>query len=986
MPRWKPATGQRSGLADRGGYAAVVPGEATHSEMVDRIFAEEDAGRMPPPDSKLSLTDEEKRLVRRWVNEGARWQRHWAFAPVVRPAVPEVSQKRWCRNPIDYFILARLEAEGLEPAAETDKQTLIRRVTLDLTGLPPTPGEVEAYLVDHSPEAYKKVVDRLLDSPRYGEHMAQMWLNAARYADTDGYQNDGPRQMWRWRDWLIEAYNQNLPFDQFTVEQLAGDLLPEATLEQRIATGFNRNHRYNSEAGLVLEESLLENAVDRVDTTSTVWMGLTMGCARCHDHKYDPVSQAEYYQLIAFFDDVSESGRAVKFGNSEPWVVAPTQQQQVKLKNLDQRVEKASEALGEADERIAAALAMWECTQLEAELQPLVSNGLAHRFELDGDHPDAESESGTPEFRDGIIGRGLRLDGQSTVTLGKAGDVQCNERNSIAFWMNPENVREGVILSRQTHNTLRSGVAVKLRDGHLQFFIITRWLAGVGAVESVEQLEPGTWVHVCLTNDGSQSARGMEIFINGQPAETKFLYNTNSNTGGTNQNSGLRLGGGVHGARFHGQVDELRFYDRTLWPDEIALLATATEVREIFQKEPAERTAAEHCKLKAYFLEHAAPPKLQKLRDQWFQARADRFKFWDQLPTTMVMEQRDPPLPTHVRIRGEYNKLGERVEPNVPSLFPPMPEQARQNRLGFARWLVSGDHPLTARVAVNRYWQRYFGNGLVRTPEDFGIRGELPSHPKLLDWLADEFVKVDWDIKEMQRLIVTSATYRQSSRRRAELGERDPENRLLAQGPRLRLSAQTLRDQALFASGLLVEEMGGPSVSPYQPEGLWKTMSNMTYRQSKGADLYRRSLYTFWKRTLIPPSMAILDAPARENCTVRRQRTNTPLQALTLLNETLFVEAARNLGQQMMLEGGERPIEFAFRTLTARLPADKELNVLRQAREEYLAEFQKDHQAAKQLIAVGESKPNPELDPVELAANTTLANVLFNLDEVINKE
>lgn len=973
-------------FADRGGYAAVVPGDAEHSEVVYRIFAEEEAGQMPPPDSKLSLTDDEKRLVRRWIEEGAAWERHWAFAPVQRPAVPEVSQQGWCRNPLDSFILARLEAEGVTPAAEAGKETLIRRVTLDLIGLPPTPAEVDAFLADDSPEAYAKVVDRLLSSPSYGEHTTQMWLNAARYADTDGYQNDGPRDMWRWRDWVIEAYNQNTPFDRFTVEQLAGDLVPDATIEQRIATGFNRNHRYNSEAGLVVEEFLLENAVDRVDTTSTVWMGLTMGCARCHDHKYDPVSQREYYQLIAYFDNVSESGRAVKFGNSEPWIVAPTEEQQEQLQNLTERVDKAAAALGEAEESIAAAQAKWEAVDSDDDWMPLVSDGLAHRFELEGEHSDAEAESGTLEFGGGVIGRAPRLDGKTTLSLGKAGDVQCQERSSISFWLRPKDVRAGVILSRQTQDTRRSGFAVEIRDGHLQFFIITRWVAGVGAVESMEQLQPGEWVHVCLTNDGRQSARGMKIFINGALAETKSLYNTNSNTGGTSPNTLLRVGGGVHGARFRGTVDELRFYDRTLWPDEIALLATATEVREILRKAPAERTQAQVRKLRAYYLEHAAPPKWKRLQDQWFQSRTAWLKFCDQLPTTMVMDESDPPRPTHVRLRGEYNKLGERVQPNVPSLFPPMPNEAQQNRLGFARWLVSGDHPLTARVAVNRYWQRYFGTGLVRTSDDFGIQGELPSHPKLLDWLADEFVRADWDIKAMQRLIVNSATYRQSSRGRAELAEMDPENRLLARGPRLRLSAQTLRDQALFASGLLVGKPGGPSVSPYQPAGLWETMSNMTYRQSKGADLYRRSLYTIWKRTLTPPSMSILDAPARENCTVRPQRTNTPLQALTLLNEMLFVEAARNLGQRMILEGGERPIEFAFRTLTARLPTDSQMHVLRQAREEYLAEFQRDPLEAKKLITVGESEPNPELDPVELAAITAVANVLFNLDEVINKE
>jgi len=1007
----------------REGGIPVVPGKPDKSELYRRITAKNEFVRMPPPDSNLNLTAKQIELIRRWIEQGAEWEQHWAFTPVRRPDIPRVENHQWVRNPIDRFVLARLEQEGLSPSPEASKETLIRRVTLDLTGLPPTPAEVDAFLADTSPNAYEKLVDRLLSSPRYGEHMARMWLDAARYADTDGYQNDGPRSMWRWRDWVIDAYNANKPFDEFTVEQLAGDLLPSShqtssgppvtTSErltwaklgtpQQIATGFNRNHRYNSEAGLVLEEFLLENAVDRVDTTSTVWMGLTMGCARCHDHKFDSFSQKEYYQLIAYFDKVTESGRAVKFGNSEPWVVAATQDQKRRLAELDRRVEVAAAALQKADANITAALRTWERNRKTNETQkpaPVISRGLAQRFPLDGETSKHRVEKGQPDFTPGAVGDAVALDGRSVLALGKAGDVYDHKRSSIAFWLKPEDVERRVILSRQTPNTRRPGVAVKLHDGHLRFFIIARWVSGVAAVETVKPLAPGQWVHVTLTNDGSQSARGMHIFLNGQPAETRILYNTNSNTGGTRSNAVLRLGGGVHGSLFKGQVDELRFYNRTLWDDEIALLAVRDTIDDIAAKPPAKRTTAERNKLRTWFLEHAAPKGLRQLFNRHFAARTTRLKFSDSLPTAMVMEEDPNAPPTHVRIRGVYNRKGDKVQPGTPAVLPPMPADYPDNRLGFAKWLVNGKHPLTARVAVNRYWQKYFGTGLVKTAEDFGVQGERPSHPQLLDWLASEFVRTGWNIKAMQKLIVTSATYRQSSRVKArrshpagphraqpmDLLKRDPENRLLARGPRRRLSAHAIRDQALAVSGLLTERIGGPSVSPYQPPNLWRELSNMRYRQSKGADLYRRSLYTIWKRTIPPPSMTVLDAVNRETCWVRTKRTNTPLQALTLLNEKTYVEAARNLGVRMIREGGDDPVSIAFRLVTARRPKPAERKLLERAYREYLAEFRRHPAAAKKIINIGNSKPPQDVDEIELAANTVLANMLLNLDEVMTKE
>ena len=973
-----------------GGYFPIAPGKPEDSEVIWRIRAEDEDDRMPPIDSGKSLSEEEKQLIRRWVEEGAEWKKHWSFETVQRPGLPDVSDMGWCRNGIDYFVLARLDAEGLKPVPEADRATLIRRLSLDLIGLPPTPEEVDAFLRDRSPKAYEKLVDRLLDSPRYGEAMALPWLDAARYADTDGYQNDGPRYMWRWRDWVIDAYNRNLPFDQFTIEQLAGDLLPSPTLDQIVATGFNRNHRYNSESGLVFEEFLLENAVDRVDTTSTVWMGLTMGCARCHDHKFDPVSTVEYYQLLAYFNNVPESGRARKFGNSEPWVVSPTEDQLAELAGKDAALKRAEMRLASAEYRIAYDQRRWESTSAaHAREGKLLGRGLRGAYGFDGKDEGIAVATGQPWFGSGRFATAATFDGESRFALDAKYRFASEERFSFSFWVKPDAVREGIILSNQEDRIQKKGVVVKLDEGKVQFFIISRWIAGVGAVETVETLLPGKWRHVAVVNEGRQSAKGMKIYLDGEPAQTRELYNSNSNLGQVPKDPVFQVGGSFHEADLKGQVDELRIYGRSLWEDEIAVLAETLSVREIARHPADLRSASARNKIRSYFLENGAAEPIRTLAEEVFQLRMDRQEYHDSLPTTMVMEEMAPRKETFVRTRGVYHQLGERVERKLPAIFPQPEQDLPDDRLGFAQWLVSGKHPLTGRVAVNRYWLKYFGKGLVRTAEDFGLQGDWPSHPQLLDWLADEFVRLDWDIKAMQKLIVSSATYRQSSRVLPEVQKRDPGNVLYARGLRQRLSAHTLRDQALAVSGLLQGPIGGASVKPYQPDKLWENLSNMKYVQSQGEDLYRRSLYTHWKRTLPPPTMAILDAADREMCRVSPQRTNTPLQALATLNEKVFVEAARNLGQRILLQGGDSmadQIAFAFRTVAARYPTAKETALLTEAYNEYREAFAVDEEAARQLIAVGESEPDPSLAPIALAAATTLANTLLNLDEVLTKE
>ncbi len=998
---------ENAAKGDNDGVTAIVAGDIDASELIHRIFASDPDEKMPPEESERHLTAEQKELLKRWIEQGAEWQEHWAFVAPENAELPAATATDpWVKsgNGIDAFVLQRLHAEKLEPSPIAGRETLIRRVTLDLTGLPPTLAEVDAFLADTSPQAYEKVVDRLLSSPRYGETMALPWLDAARFADSDGYQNDGPRNMWRWRDWVIDAYNRNLSFDQFTIEQLAGDLLPNATLDQKIATGFNRNHRYNSEAGLVLEEFRLENAVDRVDTTSTVWMGLTMGCARCHDHKFDPISARDYYQLIAFFDNITESGRAIKIGNSEPYITAPTAEQQERLAKLDGAQALADKNLRQAlaakstiatrkqwtksvtaakQQRIADALVSSQRSlYLDFESPPVatqptpkkIATGKGKTKQVSPPNGRVSIESGSPNRSSGPLGMAATFAADKDAFQATSDHrFQTQERWAVSMWIRPDDVKAGVILSKQTPNTRRPGLAIELHEGKLRVYSITRWLAGVNGIETTSPIVAGRWLHVTVMNDGSQRAGGMSIHLDGKPAEVEILHNTNSNTGGGVATTPLLIGAGVHGAGYRGQVDEIRFYDRSLWPDEIAALALQPD--QFAESETAFLADPE-----------GADTTLKALAAAREQARMTRQKYWDSLPTTMVMEELPVPRDTFIRNRGVYDNLGEKVEPDVPSVFADLPDNAPRTRLGFARWLVSGDHPLTARVAVNRYWLRYFGTGLVKSAEDFGQQGELPSHPEMLDWLANEFVASGWDVKAMQRLIVTSSTYRQSSALTPQLVERDVDNRLLARGPRQRLAAHAIRDQALAHSGLLIEKIGGPSVRPMQPDGLWEEMSNETYKVGSGDELYRRSLYTLWKRTVLPPSMAVMDAADRETCAISVRRTNTPLQALTLLNETAFIESARHLADRIINEGSDDPVSYAFRLITARYPSGAEKSRLTAAYTGYLKTFAADPDAATKLLTTGGGKDPGENTPAQLAAAMTLANMLLNLDEAITRE
>ncbi len=954
---------------------------------------------------------------------------HWAFVPPQRHSLPVTSNDTWPTSAIDHFVLARLDREGMQPSPPTDPVTLIRRVTLDLTGLPPAPAEVDAFLADHevSPEeAYRRVVDRLLQSKRYAERMALIWLDLARYADTSGYQTDGPRYMWRWRDWVIEAFDQNMPFDQFTIEQLAGDMLPAATLDQRIASGFNRNHRGNAEGGVIPEEYEVEYVVDRVDTTATVWLGLTLGCARCHDHKYDPFTQKEFYQLFAYFNNVPEYGRAIKDGNSPPYIPAPTRQQQKQLVQLKQELASAEDDFQAIADQIEASQKDWEnllsshandaegtgpdvpttSAPPESELDWTIPRGLIARYKLDGDLANAVGQvepgkfsEGAGSFVAGASGKAVECRQGLTVDAGDVAEFDYFDNFSLGAWIYPQS-KSGTVVSRMVPIAQEKGYYVHLENGRIQVNLVVRWLDDSIRVETTRSLDLNKWHHVMMTYDGSRKAAGIKIFINAQE-EPLVVHHDFINQTFILGSEPLRIGAGQ--SDFVGRIDDLTIYDRDLSAAEVEIVANAKLLDALVATPPAERTPADRTKLRAYFLSQPAPEAIRLAYDRVVTLREKQRALKEAISTVMVMQEMETPRDSFVLIRGEYDKPGEPVSPGVPAILPSLPKNVPNNRLGFAQWLVDPANPLTARVTVNRFWRMLFGTGLVKTEEDFGVQGERPSHPKLLDWLATEFIDSGWDTRHMLSVIVTSATYRQSSRvHRAQslAGSAtaattpteltDPENTLLARGPRVRLPAEVIRDQALAASGLLAEAVGGPSVKPYQPKDLWAelTLGAGAYQQSEGPNLYRRSMYTFWKRTIAPPTMVTFDATARESCTLRRSRTNTPLQALALMNDVTFVEASRALAQRVMSthEDPQERITLAFRFATARRPRGDETRILLAGLDYHLDRFRQDPTLAEGLLKIGDHPVNEQHEPCELAAYTTIASLILNLDETITKE
>jgi hypothetical protein len=982
---------RESAIDDHGGIRAIVPGKPAQSELISRINHSDPDERMPPEESEHQLTAGERGLLEAWIKGGAEYQPHWAFVSPSRAPLPRVSKPKWPANAIDHFILARLDREGLKPSPPASRERLLRRLTFDLTGLPPTVAEMDAFLADTSAQALERVIDSLLGRNAYGEHMAVNWLDAARYADSNGYNNDPPRYNWRWRDWAIDAFNRNLPFDQFLTEQLAGDLLPDATVEQQLATGFNRNHSVTTEGGVIDEEYRLEYVADRVNTTATVFMGLSMRCARCHDHKFDPILQKEYYAFSAFFNQVPEKGsHRGLVGNPAPVIRAPTKTQRAAIEQQTTTLQALASSMQERRLLADSAIPDWQrrLSDNQAENAKIPAEGLLHHCSLE----DGEV-SGNPQWVPGKVGNALKLDGKTHVVLPKELTLKRDQAFSYGAWVNPGAARPMNILSRMNSGNKSRGFDLTFEKGPVSVHLIHRWPENGLKVQTKAAIKLNEWTHVFATYDGSSKASGVTIYFNGvkQPLGIKKDALSASIVADVD----FRIGSRTNSIPFVGMLDDVRLYASVLPQSQVALLAGNDSRDALLAVPTAQRSEAQRTQLQDIYLaeEDAEFTRLAALQlDQ----QAALKKAQKSVPTAMIMQDQEKMRSTFILMRGDYDKPGEKVEAATPAAFGVFPAGAPRNRLGLARWLTDARHPLTARVAVNRLWYQMFGSGIIETQEDFGSQGSWPSHPQLLDWLAVQYIESGWDRKAMIKLIAMSATYQQSPRSTPALRSVDPRNRLLARGPRSRLSAEMIRDHALAVSGFLINQVGGPSVRPYQPAGLWTEVSvgggtthgGGRYIQHHGNDLYRRGIYTWWKRTCPPPALSTFDAPDREFCTVRRTPTNTPLQALVMLNDPTFVEAARGLAQRLLREAGttvEARAAFAFRLATSRSPRPKELAILAAQYARHHRRFEANKSAAEQLLAIGESAPTAGLDAVELAAWTTVASIILNLDEAISR-
>ena len=1202
-------------FSEPSGYPVLVPGEPDESELYLRIMSEDETYRMPPSDFNKTLTPEQIQALTQWIREGAQWEEHWSFTPLVQPMPPAVKNRDWVRNPIDAFILSRLEKEGLQPADETDKRTLIRRLSFDLTGLPPTLEEIHRFLNDDSPNAYQNLIDTFMAKPEYGEHLARFWLDVARYGDTHGLHLDNYREMWPYRDWVINAFNKNMPFDQFTIEQLAGDMLRDPTLDQRVATGFNRSHVTTSEGGSIAEEYYVRYAVDRANTTATVWMGLTAGCAQCHDHKYDPITQKEYYQLYAYFNNITENAMDGNRKDSPPVVKLPTPEQKVQLANYDAQIADLDGQSKGPLPHIDTAQIAWESSIPRWRyIKPSVvlsQGGATLEIQEDnsvlasGTNPDKEVYEIIAELPSGNWSA-LRLEGIPDESLPASGIGRSDNSNVILTGFSVDVVpvsKAAEVLNAAKAAAEKAAEAAKVSKAAEEEGVPETDVAEEPAPETdvAEEAPPETetaeemaeetppedtaaeasktetaqedtaelaeehdpWAPVRIVQAWADYEQPNDDFvivnaIDDKP-ETGWGLESNKNPGNGRQAIFLVANpfgtqGGVlrirlkhesehakhHFGRFrlavtdvptiypmgskvslenwhsvgpftaeHGNIAFYNVYEpetkpvntqdkftvgsETLvwqqqahwsdgrvhndivgensatylyrnivsetrqksvlylssndalkvWVNQTEVLASniqrdaapdtdklqiqlnpgnnalllkvvnysgpsgfffrmesdepmvTANIVDTIAIERGQRSAEQQTQIREYYRRNVSKDEsLRKLYADLADVQKKRNSLDSSIITTLVMQERTEPRGAYVLERGAYQHRGEQVTPQTPAVLPPMVKGAPSDRLSLAKWLVSPKHPLTARVTINRFWQNVFGTGIVLTAEDFGTQGTPPSHPELLDWLATEFIASGWDVQAMLKLMFTSATYRQSAKVTPEKLERDADNVLLSRAPRYRFDAEIVRDNALAASGLLYTQIGGPSVKPPQPGGLWKavgfTGSNTdTFVKDTGADkVYRRSLYTFWKRTAPPPQMNILDAPSREACTIRRERTNTPMQALMLMNDPQFFEAARVFAERTLKAGGETPeerIAFMFEIATAREPRASETALLVETLQAHAEEFKADPEAAKALITVGESKPDETLDAVEVATWTMIANLILNLDEVLNK-
>lgn len=1009
-------------FATRKDGVVIVPGKPDESLLIKRVLSDKAGYRMPPPFAHKTLTQEQKDILRRWVEQGAPWKDHWAFVAPVKPAVPSVKDAEWVNNPIDAFVLAKLEAAGLQPAPEADRYTLIRRVTLDLTGLPPDPKDMKAFLKDRSPNAYEKVVDRLLASPHYGEQRAHYWLDAARYADTHGLHIDNYREMWPYRDWVIQSFNRNMPFDQFTVQQLAGDLLPNATLDQKIASGFQRCNVTTNEGGSIPAEVAAMYAKDRADTTGTVWLGLTVGCATCHDHKFDPISQKDYYSLTSFFRNTTQDPLDGNVPNTPPAVIVPREEDRAKWSELNTQRAALESTLASARAKSNPEFENWLQSPARREIAaPFASSQLIYLKSTDVNSNNAievvrAGHTEPVKLPPGVIEgdgpfateKALHFGKEGYVELPNVSEMNADKPFTISAWVRIPKAGESYVIVSQFDTSPKKDREPQQRWG---WTFEVNGFNGAPPVPSIRLqgknekyisartapdygLKAGTWYHLAFTYDGSRDLKGLSLYINGNLVPS---YGTGEDLapleGSIQTSSSLHLGNDDKQFFEDGAVAGFRVLNRRIDEQDAKLLFDADTLEAAAKKEVGDLSATDRLALLNFYLSET-DPITRDTAAQLHKVDAERYEIARHSAVTLVQQERTDTQPiAHVLYRGQYDQMKDEVHPNVPSVLPPMPQSAPRNRLGLAQWLVNASNPLTARVTVNRFWQELFGTGIVKTAEDFGAQGEPPSHPELLDWLAVEFRESGWDVKKMYRLIVTSATYRQSSETTKDKLEHDLDNRLLSRGPRFRMDAEMVRDYALATSGLLNPVIGGPSVKPYQPPNIWETvaMDNSNtrfYKADSGDKLYRRSLYTFWKRSAPPASMDIFNAPSREVCIVRRERTNTPLQALVTMNDPQFVEAARVVAENALLASRrnvDHQMSFMANRLLARNLDSKERDIVSRSYRDYLAYYESAPDDAKKLVSVGESKVDPRLSAPKLAALTMVANELLNLDEVLVK-
>jgi len=976
---------------------AIIPGHADRSELISRITTDDPDLRMPPGDEGNTLTAEQTALLFQWINEGAEWQDHWAFLKPERPEIPQPKgSDQWAQNAIDHFVWRELAELQLKPGDAEDRYVLARRAALDVTGLPPTPEMLQEFIDDSNDDAWETYIDRLLQSEHAGEHRARYWLDAARYGDTHGMHVDNYREIWPYRDWVIRAFNNNMPFNQFVTEQLAGDLLPNPTQDQLIATGFSRCNITTSEGGAIPEEVNVRYMVDRVETTATVFLGLTAGCAVCHDHKYDPISQREFYQLGAFFNNTTQPAMDGNQKDSPPVVTIPRAEFEQEWTELKSRRNQLRATLSE----IKSDMPSWWESRITRLEHPIAADNLMLSLPLTEDDTVPLPESAVWEDEHPAGRRGIRFGDKEELAADHSA-FRTDEPLTVSFWYRtPDRLMSTTLFDqmaktenkkdvgwRITGNT-QGGLTFELHDG--QGKQIRGKLPGESA------LTPRAWQHVCVRYSGGMSNSSMNILVNGRPG---VLRNSTEDLIGSAEvpASPLKIAPQLPTAG----LSDIRIYTRWLTDEESQLLASEFELKTLIESDKKWDNLNEQQRDLATLFHHTTthPEYVQRLRE-YVSTQQRRDFIYSRSTTTLVMQERPTQPRAWVLNRGEYDQRREEVNPWIPAVLnfgssafeKEIGNAGTKNRLDLAQWLVHPDHPLTARVMVNRLWQSVFGTGLVKTSEDFGIMGERPTHPELLDWLAVEFVESGWNVNHILKLILTSAAYRQSNFVTPEALAKDPDNVLLSRGPRLRLDAEVLRDQALAASGLLKRTMGGPSVKPYQPAGLWKVVAitgsnTRVFKRDTGDALYRRSVYSFWKRTAPPPSMAAFNAPTREQCTVRRERTNTPVQALVLLNDPQFVECARRLAENTVNQAPEdqQRAEWMLRTVLSQ-PADPEdVTEIIAAVSEFRSLFEQQPEAATELISTGETVPQESLNPTELAAWTLVANTLMNRDDFVNK-